>query len=87
MSVWGAEGIARIVDDVMAAHLANLLVPLRFEHIKDMDHAKRRARDCFCPIHRLHTPLMARARSMRGEPPRAQRVTLVVASGTPDCPA
>ncbi|MDO8249255.1 MAG: group 1 truncated hemoglobin [Rhodoferax sp.] len=43
----GAEGIARIVDDVMAAHLCNPLVKTRFENIKDMEHAKRMAREFF----------------------------------------
>lgn len=44
----GAEGIARIVDDVMAAHLANPLVKTRFENIKDIEHAKRMAFEFFC---------------------------------------
>lgn len=42
-----AEGIARLVDDVMAAHLANPLVNTRFENIKDMERAKRMAREFF----------------------------------------
>ena len=42
-----ADGIARLVDDVMAAHLANPLVKTRFENIKDMEHAKRMAREFF----------------------------------------
>ena len=42
-----AEGIARLVDDVMAAHLANPLVKTRFENIKDMERAKRMAREFF----------------------------------------
>ena len=44
----GAEGIARIVDDVMAAHLANPIVKTRFESIKDLERAKRMAREFFC---------------------------------------
>jgi hemoglobin len=42
-----AEGIARLVDDVMAAHLANPLIKTRFENIKDLEHAKRMAREFF----------------------------------------
>lgn len=41
-------GIARLVDDVMAAHLVNPIVKPRFQNIKDMDHAKRMAREFFC---------------------------------------
>jgi hemoglobin len=44
----GATGIARIVDDVMAAHLANPIVRPRFENIKDLERAKRMAREFFC---------------------------------------
>jgi hemoglobin len=43
----GADGIARLVDDVMAAHLGNPLVKTRFEKIKDLEHAKRMAREFF----------------------------------------
>src|SRR5512139_527617 len=43
-----ADGITRLVDDVMAAHLANPLVKTRFQQIKDMEHAKRMAREFFC---------------------------------------
>ena len=42
------EGITRIVNDVMAAHLANPLVKTRFESIKDMDHARKMATEFFC---------------------------------------
>jgi hemoglobin len=42
------EGIARIVGDVMAAHLANPLVKARFENIGDMEHARRMATEFFC---------------------------------------
>lgn len=41
----GAEGITRLVDDVIAAHLANPLVKTRFEHIKDMAHTKQSVRE------------------------------------------
>lgn len=44
----GADGIARLVDDVIAAHLDNPIVKTRFESIKDMEHAKRMAREFFC---------------------------------------
>ena len=36
------------VDDVIAAHLDNPIVKTRFENIKDMEHAKRMAREFFC---------------------------------------
>jgi len=44
----GANGIARLVDDVIAAHLTNPVVKTRFENIKDLDHAKKMARQFFC---------------------------------------
>ncbi|MDP1654005.1 MAG: group 1 truncated hemoglobin [Rhodocyclaceae bacterium] len=44
----GATGIAALVDDVMAAHLTNPLVKTRFENIKDLDRAKKMAREFFC---------------------------------------
>lgn len=43
----GATGIAKLVDDVMAAHLANPIVKTRFENIKDLDRAKKMAREFF----------------------------------------
>ena len=43
-----ADGIARLVDDVIAAHLTNPLVKTRFENIEDMEYAKRMAREFFC---------------------------------------
>lgn len=42
-----SEGIASLVDDIMAAHLANPLIKTRFENIKDLDRAKRMAREFF----------------------------------------
>ena len=42
-----AKGIAAIVDDVMAAHLSNPLVQTRFKSIKDIEHAKKMAREFF----------------------------------------
>lgn len=44
----GTDGIARLVDDIIAAHLANPIIKTRFENIKDMEHAKRMAREFFC---------------------------------------
>jgi hemoglobin len=44
----GANGIATLVDDIMAAHMANPAVKTRFENIKDLDHAKEMARQFFC---------------------------------------
>lgn len=44
----GAAGIAALVDDAMAAHLANPVVQPRFQNIKDLEHAKRMAREFFC---------------------------------------
>lgn len=43
----GANGIARLVDDVMDAHMANPIVKTRFLNIKDVDHAKKMAREFF----------------------------------------
>ena len=43
----GAEGIARLVDDVIDAHLANPLVKTRYEQIKDMAHVKQLSREFF----------------------------------------
>ena len=43
----GAEGIARVVDDVVAAHLGNPIVKTRFENVKDLDHLKQMARGFF----------------------------------------
>ncbi|MHB1230986.1 MAG: group I truncated hemoglobin [Burkholderiales bacterium] len=44
----GAEGIARIVDDFVAAHLENPIIKTRFDNVKDMEHAKQMAREFFC---------------------------------------
>jgi hemoglobin len=43
-----ATGIARIVDDVMTAHLQNPAIKTRFENIEDLDRAKRMAWEFFC---------------------------------------
>lgn len=42
------DGITRIVNDVMTAHLANPAVRPRFEAAKDLDHAKKMAVEFFC---------------------------------------
>jgi hemoglobin len=44
----GADGIAKIVDDVVDAHLNNPLVKTRFENIADIEHAKRMSVEFFC---------------------------------------
>jgi hemoglobin len=44
----GAQGIAGLVDDVIDAHLVNPVVKTRFENIKDLDHARKMAREFFC---------------------------------------
>ena len=44
----GPDGIARLVDDLVAAHLSNPIIKTRFENIKDLDHAKQMAREFFC---------------------------------------
>ena len=43
----GAQGIAKLVDDVIGAHLENPLVKTRFQNIKDLEHAKKMAREFF----------------------------------------
>jgi len=42
-----ADGIGRLVDDIVAAHLANPIVSTRFENAKDLDHLKRMACEFF----------------------------------------
>ena len=44
----GGDGIAKIVDDVVAAHLVNPLIRSRFEHVEDLDHLKKMATEFFC---------------------------------------
>lgn len=44
----GAPGISRIVDDVVAGHLANPVVSARFGHVKDLSHLKKMAHEFFC---------------------------------------
>ena len=41
------EGIGRIVDDVMAAHLKNAIIKARYEAIEDIDHATKMAAEFF----------------------------------------
>ena len=42
----GADGIARLVDDVIAAYLNNPIIKTRFENI-NIEHFKRMAREFF----------------------------------------
>lgn len=44
----GADGIARLVDDAVDAHLSNPIVKTRFANAKDIEHAKRMSREFFC---------------------------------------
>lgn len=44
----GNAGITAIVEDVIAAHLDSPVVGARFQKVKDIEHAKRMARDFFC---------------------------------------
>ena len=44
----GADGIARLVDDAVDAHLSNPIVKTRFENAHDIEHAKRMSFDFFC---------------------------------------
>lgn len=43
-----ADGIRRIVDDVVANHLLNPVVNVRFRHVKDLSHLKEMAFQFFC---------------------------------------
>lgn len=43
----GAAGIDRIVDTAIAAHLANPVIGTRFAHARDLDRAKRMAKEFF----------------------------------------
>lgn len=43
-----SEGIFRIVDDIVAAHLSNPVVKTRFENVKDINHLKKMAHEFFC---------------------------------------
>ena len=43
----GGQGIARIVDDVVAGHLVNPLIQTRFQSAEDVDHLKRMACEFF----------------------------------------
>ena len=44
----GADGITRLVDDAVDAHLGNPLVKTRFENVEDLEHAKRMSVAFFC---------------------------------------
>jgi len=41
------DGITRIVDDVMAAHLRNPIIKTRYEAIEDIEHAGKMAAEFF----------------------------------------
>lgn len=43
----GADGIARLVDDAVDAHLSNPVVKTRFENTQDIEHAKKMSREFF----------------------------------------
>jgi hypothetical protein len=43
----GAQGISRIVDDVIGAHLNNPAASTRFQNIQDPEHARQMAREFF----------------------------------------
>jgi len=43
-----SEGIRRIVDDVIDAHLQNPLVQPRFQQVSDLEHARKMAHEFFC---------------------------------------
>ena len=43
----GTDGIGRIVDDVMAAHLRNPIIKTRYEAIENLDHATKMAAEFF----------------------------------------
>ena len=44
----GSAGIAKIVDNAVAAHLQNPLIRSRFQNVKDLEHLKQMASDFFC---------------------------------------
>jgi len=44
----GANGIARLVDDALDAHLNNSVVKTRYENIKDLEHTRKMAFEFFC---------------------------------------
>jgi hemoglobin len=44
----GAAGISALVDDLVAAHLANPAVQARFQNVNDLEHLKKMAREFFC---------------------------------------
>lgn len=43
-----ATGISALVEDVVAAHLANPAVQPRFQNVKDLAHLKKLATEFFC---------------------------------------
>jgi hemoglobin len=43
-----SAGIARLVDDIVAEHLANPIVKTRFENVKDLPRLYKMAAEFFC---------------------------------------
>lgn len=43
-----SEGIRKLVDDVVAAHLGNPLIQTRFVNVKDIDRLKKVVHEFFC---------------------------------------
>lgn len=43
-----SEGISKIVNDALAAHLTNPTVKTRFQNIEDFEHTKKMAFEFFC---------------------------------------
>ena len=64
----GTDGIGRIVDDVMAAHLRNPIIKTRYEAIEDLDHATKMATEFFAARSGgpTHTPGVTCWRRTRG---------------------
>jgi hemoglobin len=44
----GVDGIRKLVDDAVDAHLNNPIIKTRFENTKDIEHAKRMSVEFFC---------------------------------------
>jgi hemoglobin len=44
----GNDGIRKLVDDAVDAHLNNPIVKTRFENTEDIEHAKRMSVEFFC---------------------------------------
>ncbi|BCS97439.1 hypothetical protein DSLASN_30710 [Desulfoluna limicola] len=44
----GTDGISRLVDDVLEAHLNNPIVKTRYVNARDLEHARRMSVEFFC---------------------------------------